>query len=105
AGRHIRPRPHFKLMIGRDQAENQFLSGFRKGRVVIQTVNLAGPLTLMEGDTSSPEDRLLACRIAARYSKGKDMDKVQLKVEHAGVSEIVEVSPLPAHELPDHWHV
>lgn len=105
AGRHIRPAPHFKLMIGRDQSENLFLSGFRKGRMTIQTKNIPGPLTLVEGEITAPEDRLLACRIAARYSKGKDLALVQLTVDYNGVSEIVEVTPLPAHELPDQWHV
>ncbi|MBF0144975.1 MAG: tRNA (5-methylaminomethyl-2-thiouridylate)-methyltransferase [Magnetococcales bacterium] len=105
AGRHIRPAPHFKLIVGRDQTENRFLSGFRKGRVVIQTRNIAGPLTLMEGEVSSREDRLLACRIAARYSKGKESSKVAMSVEYEGVTEVMEVFPLPAHELPDQWHV
>ncbi|MBF0603151.1 MAG: tRNA (5-methylaminomethyl-2-thiouridylate)-methyltransferase [Nitrospirae bacterium] len=105
AGRHIRPAPHFKLMIGRDQSENLFLSGFRKGRMTIQTKNIPGPLTLVEGKMTAAEDRLLACRIAARYSKGKDLPMVQLTVDDDGITEIVEVTPLPAHELPDHWHV
>lgn len=105
AGRHIRPAPHFKLMIGRDQSENLFLSGFRKGRMTIQTKNTPGPLTLVEGEITAAEDRLLACRIAARYSKGKDLPTVQLTVDDGNITEVVEVTPLPAHELPDHWHV
>lgn len=105
AGRHLRPAPHFKLMIGRDQSENLFLSGFRQGRVMIRTKNTAGPLTLMEGDTAAPEDRLLACRIAARYSKGKDQGKILMTLDYDGFSETLEVTPLPAHELLDHWHV
>lgn len=105
AGRHIRPAPHYKLIVGRDQSENQFLSGFRKGRVAIQAKNLAGPLVLMEGDASSPEDRLFACRIAARYGKGKDREKIQLTVNYDNQSELVEVSPIPPHEILDQWHV
>ncbi|MBF0110641.1 MAG: tRNA (5-methylaminomethyl-2-thiouridylate)-methyltransferase [Magnetococcales bacterium] len=105
AGRHLRPAPHFKLIVGRDQTENLFLSGFRKGRVVIQTRSVGGPLTLMEGDVSNREDRLLACRIAARYSKGKEWDTVEMRIDWAGVIEDVTVTPLPAHEIPDQWHV
>lgn len=29
-GRHLRPRPHFKLIIAREDGENRFLEGYRK---------------------------------------------------------------------------
>ena len=27
-GRHLRPRPHFKLIIGREEGENNYLEGY-----------------------------------------------------------------------------
>ena len=29
-GRHIRPAPHFKLIVGREEGENRYLEGYRK---------------------------------------------------------------------------
>ena len=29
-GRHIRPEPHYKLIVSREEGENKFLSGYKK---------------------------------------------------------------------------
>ena len=29
-GRHIRPEPHYKLIVSREDGENKFLNGYRK---------------------------------------------------------------------------
>src|SRR5690606_18697256 len=45
-GRHLRPRPHFKLIIGREEGENHFLEGYRKQFVHMHAVDFEGPLAL-----------------------------------------------------------
>ncbi|MBF0164878.1 MAG: tRNA (5-methylaminomethyl-2-thiouridylate)-methyltransferase [Magnetococcales bacterium] len=104
AGRHLRPAPHYKLVIGRDDSENHFLSGFVAGRILIKARDIPGPLTLVEG-TPGAEDLILACRLAARFGKGRELPEVAMVVESQGVQEIHQVPPLPAHEIDEAWYV
>lgn len=104
-GRHIRPRPHFKLIIGREEGENNFLSGYRKSFTSLKTTSHAGPLVLLDGELTD-EDIKLAARIAARYSQGRDAEKVTLEcTSKDGVAKTLEVAPMPAGEIPQAWHI
>lgn len=104
AGRHLRPSPRFKLIVGRDETENHFLSGFSQGRWILRAMGLPGPLVLLEG---APEeaDWALASRLAARFSKGRDRDQVQVSIKGDGVERTLWVAPMPAHEIPEAWYV
>ncbi|MBF0296320.1 MAG: tRNA (5-methylaminomethyl-2-thiouridylate)-methyltransferase [Magnetococcales bacterium] len=104
AGRHMRPAPGFKLIIGRDEAENHFLSGFAEGRILIRAKEIPGPLTLVEG-TPTPEELTLACRLAARFGKGKELPEVVMVIERDGSQEVRTIVPLPAHEIAEGWYV
>lgn len=104
AGRHLRPSPHFKMIVGRDEAENLFLSGFRKNRLIIRAKDLPGPLTLVEG-TLQDGDLLLACRLAARFGKGRDLAEVTMLVETDQHSETHTVVPIPPHEIKPTWYI
>ncbi|MBF0588739.1 MAG: tRNA (5-methylaminomethyl-2-thiouridylate)-methyltransferase [Magnetococcales bacterium] len=104
AGRHIRPNPDFKVIVGRDETENRFLRGFRKGRAALHSMRMPGPLTLAEG-VMSEENLELACRITARFGKGKDLDSVPVHIDMDGKEEIREVKPLKGSEIPQDWHI
>jgi tRNA-uridine 2-sulfurtransferase len=104
AGRHLRPGADFKIIIGRDESENNFLSGFKAGRMTIRAKNLPGPFTLLEGNPTQ-EDLALACRIAARYGKGKNHPEVTMVVEGKDKKESFTIVPMPAHEILKEWHV
>lgn len=104
AGRHLRPDPRFKVIVGRDQSENAFLTGFRQGRVAVQAQNVAGPLALIEGELDE-EGLILACRLVARFGKGRQLAQVTVEVQRQGERETRTVSPLPASEVPDSWYV
>lgn len=104
-GRHIRPRPHFKLIIGREEGENNFLSGYRKTFAHIKTISHAGPLMLLDGELTD-EDIQLAARIAARYGQGREAEKVTLEYTNKeGVTKTLAVSPMPQAEIPPAWHI
>jgi tRNA U34 2-thiouridine synthase MnmA/TrmU len=104
-GRHIRPRPHFKLIIGREEGENNFLSGYRKTFANMKTTSHAGPLVLLDGELTD-EDIDLAARIVARYSQGRDAEKVTLEyTSKEGVAKTLEVAPMPPGEIPQAWHI
>ena len=104
-GRHLRPAPHYKLIVGREAGENNFLSGFRRKFLQLQTVSHEGPLTLVDG-TPDAEDIVLACRIVARYSQGRDEPTVFIKAQKpGGETEQLAVAPLKPWEIEAHWHV
>jgi len=104
-GRHIRPKKHFKLIIGREEGENNFLSGYRKMLSSIKTVSHAGPLTLIDGEVTE-EDIELAAQIAARYSQGRTADKVEVEfTDKHGVSKLLNVTPMPVSQLDEAWQI
>ncbi len=104
-GRHLRPRPNFKVIIAREEGEGRFLQGYRKQFVNLETVSHPGPLALIDGEASE-EDIQLAARLVARYSKGRGDDRVELQVSgRDGVSHRLAVVPLSADEVPESWHL
>ena len=104
AGRHLRPTPRCKVIVGRDETENNFLAGFRAGRWSMQAVELAGPLVLVEGHPDA-DDLALACRLTARFGQGRHLAEVQISIEGQGQREIRLVAPLPADEIPPEWYI
>lgn len=104
-GRHLRPRPHFKLIIGREEGENNYLEGYRSQFIHLRTVNHTGPLALLDG-TPETEDLFLAAQIVARYSSGKDEPRVIVEVAK-GLEDPrpLEVKPLDPKDIPDEWYI
>lgn len=104
-GRHLRPRPHFKLIVAREEGENRFLEGYRKQFTNLTTVSHPGPLALVDGEVSD-EDLHLAARLTARFSQGRGSPRVRVAVAHGGGEpRILEVAPLPAEEIPAEWYL
>ena len=79
-GRHIRPQPHLKLIISREEGENRFLEGYRYQFTSLTTASCPGPLALVDGTFESDEELRLAAAIVARYSKGRTDDEVVLAI-------------------------
>ena len=79
-GRHLRPQPHYKLIISREEGENRFLEGYRYQFTSITTVSCPGPLALVDGNFESEAELQQAAAIVARYSKGRSLDEVTLEV-------------------------
>ncbi len=104
-GRHIRPKPNFKVIVSREEGENNFLEGYRKQFPHLRILSHGGPLSLIDGDADK-DDIALAARIAARYSGGRTADEVQVQVENFnGTSYVLNVAPLPAEQIPAEWQV
>ncbi|MDP1086632.1 hypothetical protein Q6245_30170, partial [Klebsiella pneumoniae] len=74
------PRPHFKLIVGREDGENRFLEGYRRQFTHLKTVSHNGPLVLIEG-AADAGDLELAARITARFSQGRDADAVTVEID------------------------
>ena len=104
-GRHLRPRPHFKMIVGREEGENHFLEGYRKRFVHLLPTSHVGPLVLLDGEVGV-EDIELAARLTARFSKGRDADRVTVQVnEGDGVMRSLDVVPMPIDDIPQEWYL
>ena len=104
-GRHIRPNKRFKVMVSREEGENNFLEGYRKEFINLRVTSHPGPLALIDG-TPDPDDLNLAARIVARYSKGKSAEQVTVRIEPTeGEPLELTVTPLLPDEIPQAWFI
>jgi len=102
AGRHFR-LGEVKVIVGRNEGENNYLEGFAAGRIVMQAADHLGPITIIEG-TPDTEQLTIGARITARYGKGRNERLVRVRYKPGGRTrglnplsedEIIEVSPEP----------
>jgi tRNA-uridine 2-sulfurtransferase len=104
-GRHLRPAPDYKLIIGREEGENRYLEGYRKRFIALRPVSHRGPVCLLDG-TPDGDGVRLAARILARYTQGRDAEQVQISVDLPGGSgEVLAVTPLAPHQVRSEWHI
>jgi len=104
-GRHVRPNDRFKLIVGREEGENNFLSGYRKQFTYLKVKDVAGPLVLLDGNPNE-EDIELAARITGRFSQGKKADSLNVSVTKPGQDEfIINTKPMGPSEIPEEWYV
>lgn len=103
-GRHLRPRPHFKLIIGREEGENNFLEGYRHQFTTLRPISHRGPLALVDG-AANDDDLALAARVTARFSQGRCADRVQIEIARDGATRSLEVTPIAADDILQEWYV
>ncbi|MFQ6618886.1 MAG: tRNA (5-methylaminomethyl-2-thiouridylate)-methyltransferase [Fidelibacterota bacterium] len=104
-GRHFRISERVKVIVGRDEGENNFLLKYRGERIPFRVLNFEGPITLLEGEPA-PEEIEKAARITARYSDGKSNPMVEVQYEMKGIERIIKVKPLDqkSSEL-ENWRI
>ena len=93
-GRHFRISPECKVIVGRDKAENEALLKLADNHSpLMRVLGYGSPVTLLRGRTDG-EAILIAAALCARYSDGRKLSKVDVKVI-SGVAEglSLEVSP------------
>jgi tRNA-specific 2-thiouridylase len=104
-GRHLRPRPHFKMIIGREDGENRFLEGYRKQFTHLTIASHNGPLVLIDG-AAADEDLELAAQIAARFSQGRHAECVDVEIHTAdGGTVTLRVAPIAGDQIPRNWYL
>jgi len=99
-GRHFRLNPETKVIVGRDAAENEYLTYLHpRGTTLLTPVNFAGPTALLIG--SRTEERLeSAGRMILSYTKHLPQETPQLQWEREGQRGILELETgLPEAEL------
>ncbi len=102
-GRHLRPRPHFKMIIAREDGESRFMSGYKSEFVSLNCASCRGPLVLIDGETSE-EDLQLAAAILARYGQGREAETVEVTLRsRQGEERNITVKPLTPEQIPAEW--
>nr|VFK30840.1 MAG: tRNA U34 2-thiouridine synthase MnmA/TrmU, contains the PP-loop ATPase domain [Candidatus Kentron sp. MB]VFK34381.1 MAG: tRNA U34 2-thiouridine synthase MnmA/TrmU, contains the PP-loop ATPase domain [Candidatus Kentron sp. MB]VFK76486.1 MAG: tRNA U34 2-thiouridine synthase MnmA/TrmU, contains the PP-loop ATPase domain [Candidatus Kentron sp. MB] len=104
-GRHIRPRPHFKLIVARDEGESNFLKGYRRSFLHLETVSHTGPITLIDGRLDQ-DDLHLAARLTARFSQGRNSREVMVQATFPdGAVQSLTVTPMSPDSIPSLWYL
>ncbi len=104
-GRHIRPKPNFKLIVAREDGEARFMQGYKKDFINMNCASHRGPLVLVDG-MPTEEDLVLAGRITARYGQGRDAETVDIAIRGKNQEErIIQVQPLEADQMPREWFI
>jgi len=102
-GRHFRLSPRLKLVVGRNEEENQKIQTFsEEGDILLKLFRFPGPLSLLRGEAGEREIEQ-AGAITARYSKAKDLEKVEVickKAKEDG-DRSLSVSPLSEKEIEE----
>jgi tRNA U34 2-thiouridine synthase MnmA/TrmU len=102
-GRHFRLSPRLKLVVGRNEEENQKIQTFsEEGDILLKLLRFPGPLSLLRGEAGEREIEQ-ASAITARYSKAKDLKKVVVickKAKEDG-DRSLSVSPLSEKEIEE----
>ncbi|MEJ2368243.1 MAG: 7-cyano-7-deazaguanine synthase [Acidobacteriota bacterium] len=75
-GRHFRIHEGLKLIVGRNERENQFLERFTAGRVVFEPIDVKGPIAVSDESLPSADDENLCAALVARFSDGKKLPQV-----------------------------
>jgi len=104
-GRHIRPKSSYKLIVGRDQGENNYLEGYKREFPYLRVTSHSSPLILVQGEFTEA-DAKLAAQIAGRYSKGRESDSVSVEVcFQDGKKLTLDVKPMAIDAIPKAWYV
>jgi hypothetical protein len=78
-GRHLRLGSDLKVIVGRDEPENEFLSRFRRGRWEFWAPDVNGPTVLAECARELRWEEIeQVAAITARYGQGREMDRVPI---------------------------
>jgi len=100
-GRHLRISPRLKLVIGRNEEENQKIQTFAMEEdFLLKVSNYPGPLSLLRGKIVEGE-MSDAASITARYSKARELGKIEVhsKKVRGGEEVTMVVTPLSDVEI------
>jgi len=104
-GRHLRPKPGFKLIVSREEGENNFLMGYRKQFVHLFCTSHPGPLVLVDGELPR-EDEELAARIVTRFGKSRDTARAEVELVRPGEPpRLLNVASMCAADVPQSWYL
>jgi len=98
-GRHVRMRPDLKIIIGRDEKDNDRLNALvRKTDTLISLVDFPGPTVLIP-DNAQGEDCLLGTRICVTFSSARSKGAVNVFLHRPKSIITVKASAMPREDI------
>jgi len=100
-GRHFRFSHGVKLVVGRNEEENQKIQTFSQEKdMLLKVSDFPGPLSLLRGRFIEG-DIEKAAAITVHYSKAKDLEKVEVTCKHSDEDKrwSLSVSPVSRGEI------
>ncbi len=88
-GRHFRLPDGAKLIVGRNQEDNEGLQGIKSEKYVIVKLPIAGPFSLLSA-AATLEDKVLAAKIAMTYARSSVKESYEVEI---GGDEVFTISP------------
>ncbi len=81
------------------------MRGYRKMFTTLQVNGHAGPMVLLDGQTSE-SDLELAAQITARYSQGRNFDTVNVTItDTQSHCRELTVTPMPEQSILKEWYL
>ena len=93
-GRHFRLSPSVKIVVGRREAENDYLERAWATLWLASPVDVPGPTVLIQGEVTD-EDLSIAARYVARYGDAKDSPRTRVAVRRGNEERVYDASPIP----------
>lgn len=98
-GRHFRIAPDAKLVVGRDQAENQVIESLmQQGDYRLEAPDFGSPVGLLRG-VADDRNLRIAASVVARYSDGKDQRSLIVIYHNHGHEGSLQTAPAVEAEL------
>jgi tRNA-uridine 2-sulfurtransferase len=97
-GRHFRLSPAVKIIVPRDESENNFLARYGDGCWRFEAIGCGSPVTLVEGDPDADLMTLIAS-ITARYSDHREESLVEVSARRNERDERLVVPPIAEETL------
>lgn len=94
-GRHFRLAPGVKLVVGRNQADNEAIESMvQPGQVLLAVEDIPGPSAILAGDAS--DDRVLfAAEACASYADANPGARIKVSVSSGGEKRVIAVGSGP----------
>jgi tRNA-specific 2-thiouridylase len=102
-GRHLRPNKRFKMIIGREEGENNYLWGYRKQFTALKSHSHTGPLALIDGKPTA-DDITLAGKILGRYAKAGATDFSYELIQN-GKTNLVTTQAFDNDHIKPEWYL
>lgn len=98
-GRHFRLSHLVKLIVGRNEEENQMIQTFAQGKdILLKVSSFPGPLSLLRGEYVQG-DIEKAAAITTYYSKAKGLGRVEVTYNGVDGDEAQSLSILPVSRV------
>ncbi len=102
-GRHLRLSPRTKIIVGRNEQENEYIERKWADCWLATAVDHTGPTVVVWGNPDE-EDFLNAAAVTARYGKGRDLPVVTVVIKKGDEEKAFDVAPADDTDL-DRWRI